>query len=60
MLNWPTAFVLITIILCVFILVMYVIGKRMEQNDETEVSFTSDKDELKRQIEDFQKLERKK
>lgn len=49
MLNWPTAIVLSTLIVCIFMVVIYVIGKRMEKTDEKTV-MTVDADELTRQI----------
>lgn len=49
MLNWPTAIVLSTLIVCIFMVVIYVIGKRMEKNEE-KTTWTSDKDELTRQV----------
>lgn len=53
MLNWPTAIVLSTLIVCIFMVVIYVIGKRMEKNDEKtdeKTVMTVDADELTRQI----------
>lgn len=48
-LNWPTAFVLSTLIVCIFMVVICVIGKRMEKNEE-KTTWTSDADELTRQV----------
>lgn len=53
MLNWPTAIVLSTLIVCIFMVVIYVIGKRMEKNENKndEKTFMAvDADELTRQI----------
>lgn len=49
MLNWPTAIVLSTLIVCIFMVVIYVIEKRMEKNEE-KTTWTADKDELTRQV----------
>ena len=53
MLNWPTAIVLSTLIVCIFMVVIYVIGKRMEKNEkksDEKTFMTVDTDELTRQI----------
>lgn len=53
MLNWPTAIVLSTLIVCIFMVVIYVIGKRMEKNEtknDEKTVMTVDADELTHQI----------
>lgn len=53
MLNWPTAIVLSTLIVCIFMVVIYVIGKRMEKNEkknDEKTFMTVDADELTRQL----------
>lgn len=53
MLNWPTAIVLSTLIVCIFMVVIYVIGKRMEKNEtknDEKTFMTVDADELTRRL----------
>ena len=53
MLNWPTAIVLSTLIVCIFMVVIYVIGKRMEKNEkknDEKTFMTVNADELTRQL----------